>query len=263
MPRAHIEIAKGNFESNFQYCTKEGDWTQDGEEPLHEDNARKKGGGANAHRWEDARKRAREGDFDSIPADIQLRVDKALFREYSRHKPDPPSNHHTSKNFWIYGPSGTGKSYSARMVGQHLGWRTYVKEPESKWWDGYEGQELVIIDDFDKYQLKQGGAMKRWLDIYPFQAETKGGQQLVRPKVVIVTSNYAPSDIWNDEQTLVPIERRVRIMQTTLGTFAMTPADFAAQLVSIIKSDHSLCTQEEELAKKGESHGDVALEDTV
>jgi len=54
--------------------------------------------------------------------------------------------------------------------------------------------------------------MKRWLDKYPFQAPVKGGYMLIRPKKIVVTSNYTVREIWSDEQTAGPIERRVRVI---------------------------------------------------
>ena len=41
------------------------------------------------------------------------------------------------------GPSGTGKSRFVAAWARRL-W----KAPESKWWDGYSGQETVVLDDF-------------------------------------------------------------------------------------------------------------------
>lgn len=78
--------------------------------------------------------------------------------------------------------------------------------------DGYNGEEVVIIDDFDKFQVKQGGDMKRWLDRYPFQAQFKGGMEKIRPRRVIVTSQYTPEEIWDDHKTVDAIKRRVKMV---------------------------------------------------
>ena len=51
---------------------------------------------------------------------------------------------------WVlWGPSGTGKS---RFVAKR--WpKAFWKSPEAKWWDGYAGQEVVVLDDFKDYAM--------------------------------------------------------------------------------------------------------------
>ena len=78
----------------------------------------------------------------------------------------------------------------------------YLKKANTKWWDGYVDQEVVIIDDFDKYHVQLGYELKIWLDHYPFIAERKGSSSMIRPKKIIITSNYHPQDIWDDNKTL-------------------------------------------------------------
>lgn len=48
------------------------------------------------------------------------------------------------RGIWIYGPPGTGKTHRART---RYG-KVYLK-PQNKWWDGYQGEETVVIDDLD------------------------------------------------------------------------------------------------------------------
>eukprot|EP00965_Chrysotila_dentata_P098512 3256166-Pleurochrysis_carterae.AAC.1 len=83
----------------------------------------------------------------------------------------------------------------------------------NKWWDGYVDHDVCLIEDFDKAHNVLGHHMKIWADRYPFMAEIKGSAIKIRPRLVIVTSNYHPSHIWQDDTTLGPIMRRFKCVE--------------------------------------------------
>jgi len=204
MPRAHLEPRKGTVDQAVEYCKKEGDFEEIGIKPM----SQKEKGAANKRRHEEAFEAAKEGRFEDIPGDLRTR----FYSTYKKIRADylpKPQTLDTLDNEWRYGPTGTGKSRTAHEAYPDA----YIKKANTKWWDGYIDQEIVIIDDFDKYHVQLGYELKIWLDHYPFLAENKGGSTMIRPKKIIITSNYHPSDIWDDAKTLDPVLRRVEIVK--------------------------------------------------
>jgi len=59
------------------------------------------------------------------------------------------------------------------------------------WWDNYEGQRTLIIDDF--YGWVEHSTLLRILDRYPFRLEIKGSTTWAAWKQVYITSNRHPS----------------------------------------------------------------------
>lgn len=216
--RAHFEAMKGTQSQAMAYCEKDGDFHQYGDRPK--DQAEQ--GRVEKENWAEMRSLAVAGDFETLGIKYpkqSILYDKNFDRIYAkRPRLLEPLSHLEVPHLWFYGPPGSGKSLEARTVAP----LAYIKNPNTKWWDGYNGEDDVIIDDFDKYQVSQGGDMKRWLDIYAYQAETKGSQTMMRPKRIIVTSNYHPSEIWDDQSTVGAISRRVNFKQ-----FGSPPSPFA------------------------------------
>ena len=110
--------------------------------------------------------------------------------------------------WWIHGPAGAGKSYACRVAFPGL----YCK-PQNKWWDGYNGENVVLMDDFDKTGACLAHYMKIWADGYSFNAEIKGGMVRPRYDTLLVTSNYLPEDIFKDDEELcAAIRRRFKVI---------------------------------------------------
>jgi len=204
LTRAHLEAQKGTPKQAIEYCKKDGDFQEYGSAPASQENKGKRG----REFWDEQLALAKAGRVEECDSKLQITHDLALHRIAARYAPqleelDISNNHHQ----WFYGETGTGKSRAARL--QYPG--AYLKAC-NKWWSNYNNEDNVLIEDFDKRHDMLGHFLKIWADRYPFSVETKGGEKVIRPKMIIITSNWHPSQIWqNEPQTLEPIERRFKI----------------------------------------------------
>lgn len=202
VPRAHIEICRGTPEQNIEYCSKAGDFFEHGDRPC----SRKRKGELGAEYWDNVLATAKSGRIDELDSSVQIRHYRTLRMIERDYMPKVPDNDDTC-GVWFYGVTGTGKSRQAREQYPN----PYLKMC-NKWWDGYQKEEHVLIEDFDKAHHHLGHHLKIWADRYAFLAESKGTAHQIRPQTIIVTSNWHPSEIWGSEpQTLDPILRRFKI----------------------------------------------------
>lgn len=101
----------------------------------------------------------------------------------------------------IFGPTGTGKSRWCAENYPNAYWKQL-----GKWWDGYQGHEAVIIDEF--YGWLQWTTLLRLCDRYPMMLETKGGQLQFTAKTIVFTSNTEPH-LWYKDKYFDAFKRRV------------------------------------------------------
>lgn len=203
LPRAHLEAQKGTLEQAIDYCKKEGDFHEVGTPPM----TPKRKGELGKEFWDQQLSLAKKGRLDEIDSKVLITHFSSLTRIATRYAPMPPDADDTTGHWW-YGPTGTGKSRKAREDNPIF----YLKGC-NKWWDNYQGQEVAIIEDFDKVHSVLGHHLKIWGDRYAFPGEIKGYQINIRPKKIIVTSNYHPNEIWTDSATIDPILRRYKIIK--------------------------------------------------
>nr|QXP07730.1 MAG: replication associated protein [Arizlama virus] len=215
-------------EDNFTYCSKGGNFVQWGAMVGTQENktaGRAAGGQRTQDKWKHCLECIKLNKYDDIDPQIFICYYNAIMNIAKRYIELPPClTWSTTPNIWLYGVAGCGKSKRA--------WDTYpnaYRKPCNKWWDGFDPRihKVVIIDDFDEQHKVLCHHLKIWADRYPFILEVKGGAIGARPDIVVVTSNWAPSEIWSNPNDLEPIMRRFKVINMS----PLVPRNSKAQLV--------------------------------
>jgi len=205
LPRAYLAFANKPAIANIRYCKKQGNFTEFGTAPLTVKEKTVKGGEATKDKWLVIVKAAQANNLNVIAENepqVYIQNYASLNRIAKDHmvKSTPLDN---VCGYWIHGEAGKGKSHIARLL-----FPAAYDKMANKWWDGYQKEENVIIDDFDTSHAVLAHHLKIWGDKYSFIAESKGGAMNIRPKFICITSQYTPMQIWNDVATLEAIHRR-------------------------------------------------------
>lgn len=206
---AHWEISKGTPGQAAEYCKKEDKAAfEKGVLPM----SQKEKGDSNVVRCADALRAVAEGRLEDVPADLLVKhlkqMEYAVLRvKASKRKLETIEG--DMEHEWIWGPTGTGKSYRARSENPGC----YVKLSAAKWWDDYDFEEVVLIEEVGLKALDHSEEFKVMLDRYKFRCEVKGGSLLIRPRKLVITSNYHPNDIWGgNTEAYAPIMRRLKVI---------------------------------------------------
>lgn len=211
----HCEPSRGSHADNWNYCNKgeqpKDEWEQHKiEGPNYGKNKQvtligtipppqqKNGGEATKAKWARTRELAQQGKLDDIEPDHYIKYYTTLNKiatDYLNHLPDIDAR----CGIWLQGKPKLGKSRFAREKYLYDQGKLYWKGL-NKWWDGYRHEPFVLIEDIQPNlpnitDLSQ--KMKIWTDRYAFNGEKKGGMMNIRPKRVIVTSNYTIDEIFS------------------------------------------------------------------
>jgi Putative viral replication protein/RNA helicase len=188
-PTAHIEKARGSPKQNHTYCSKGGQ--------SHEHGEMLKGQGSRSD-LEYVKELIDEGGTlqqlreESYGNYIRYRKSIIADRESVR------TDRSWKTECYIYwGCSGLGKSRKCDDDYPKAYWKPY-----GKWWDGYDGQDVVIIDDF--YGWLPYAFVLQLCDRYKLLVPYKGGFTKFTAKTIIFTSNVPWEQWWpnlNEDRT--------------------------------------------------------------
>jgi len=190
-----ISWRPANFiEASFEYCRKDGNYWEDDRRKQGDRTDIKKAkemfrAGASVHQI------ALEVDSYQAARMGELLIRTAPFRSVAIQR----------EILWFCGATGTGKSETARLLYPDL----YLKDTY-KWWDGYNGEETVLIDDM-RGDFCKFHELLRLLDRYTYRGEIKGGSVPITATRIIITSPYRPEDLYKGrtDEDIAQLVRRI------------------------------------------------------
>jgi len=198
----HCEQARGSPVQAAEYCKKDGSYTEFGNCP--------KG-------------RGRRSDMEQLSVRIRAGATKEEIQEefsslYIRYRNNilstirdmQPERTEPTHVVVLWGRTGAGKT---RQVWDYHKRDTIYVHTGEQWFDGYEGQSVVLFDDYNGSEFKLSYLLKL-LDRYPMRVPVKGGYVQWNPKQVYFTSNKDPRTWYANahEEHQAALFRRINII---------------------------------------------------
>lgn len=115
---------------------------------------------------------------------------------------------------WLWGASGAGKTHMAQEIADEGHKTMYRKSMNTgKWFNGYEQQQVLLIDDIRCVAEGFGKtfmSLLDWLDRYETQVETKGGMVHLNSPIIFLTSIQHPEvEFAGENEHLAQLTRRI------------------------------------------------------
>lgn len=221
---AHWEAARGTSADNYKYCTKGGTYHEFGTQPekdgseLHAQSVDwaqvwdlASQGGAAAVRGVYPEAAVRQfGQLEAIRAaalNAQLKPDLSTLSRVC--------------GVWVYGKPGTGKTTLVDFVTniENIFFRKWNDANNGHTWGTYKNEAVVLYDDVDPSLGTYSWARNDMKQVAHQTRFTIAGKwekaRMIRPKLVIVTSQYKISEVFQDQETRDALDRRFAMISVS------------------------------------------------
>jgi len=215
LPGAHLEIAKGTLEDNIKYCSKT-DTRLPGSNPYIFGEPLKQGQRTDLNKIHDLIKSGLTPNQIAAECPSEFVKYSTGIRKLYDALLDVPRKFKTEV-IWLCGPTGSGKSQYAWGKAPDA-----YEKSNNKWWDGYNHEETIIMDDLDTtvFPVKE---LLKLFDRYPYRLEIKGSSCQFNSKRIYVTHKDRPEFAFQSHPDKEEILRRIE----KIVEFEVTPSEFA------------------------------------
>lgn len=205
--KPHLESIRGTLAQNVKYCKKDGSYEEFGVLPTQ---------GARTD-LNVLKERIFEGEkVNTLVEENPMwnhtfgrtmdRLEDIAMKKRWRTEP--------TKGYWYVGKTGTGKSHAAFNHVEYHPDRVYVVPNDGDWWDGYEQQDVVIMNDFrGKVSYNE---LLQMVDKWPYHVRRRGRMPIpFISKVIIITSSLMPEKVYHNrdrEDDIEQLKRRFEII---------------------------------------------------
>lgn len=204
---AHVEPMMGNLQSNTEYCSKEGKLIELGDRPAQGDRSDLKA----------VVDRIASGE---TTADEICMTDPVYYHMYGRTLTKAEDvaartrfRTEMTQGIWYWGGTGVGKSHKAF---ENFDPEThYVKCLTDDWWDGYTGQDVVILNEF-RGNIPYSELLAL-VDKWPHSVKRRNREPMpFVSKTVIITCSLCPADCYHgvaETDSLTQLYRRFQVYE--------------------------------------------------
>lgn len=193
LPRAAIFTAKGNKRANHKYIIqglKQDGTAKEHSEPFIEVDITAQGTRTDLEQaCEILRERGIKRMAREMPT-TYIKYHKGFEKLLLQYRePDERTEYPTV--YWLYGPTGIGKSYYAREQSE----KVFYAASAPNWYDGLLDHDWIVFDELDK-----GDINTRWIlmitDKYAYKAPVKGGFVEFNVPNIVITTSVEPSQLF-------------------------------------------------------------------
>jgi len=238
----HVEEMVARFDQNEDYCDKQGILTKLGVEPCQG----QRNDLIDVKMLLDKGKRPME-IADEHPENFAavMKFERSFEKYYQYKRRKTLQDDRSMPEVHIrWGPPGTGKT---RWLDDTFGTNGWIRVPDkgTKWFDNCDS-DVVLFDDVKINEIPPLGVILELTDRYPLQVQVKNGFITWKPRVIVFTSNYHPSQWWKIDDKQTSYEAFLRRVTKIDYVVYKEPEDHGDQKKENLDQTQDLSWEEEE-----------------